>query len=168
LYVHNAGHAVLGYLGYQKNFEYGYEALLDAEIAAAVRGAMTESQQALEKKYHLAAGTITPFVDDLLDRFANRALGDTVFRLGRDPVRKLAPTDRLVGAALNALSQGVEPVNLVKGLAAALRFDPPEDPAAVELQTQLQRDGLAAVLQTVCGLSPDSPLAELVKQAYQG
>ncbi len=166
LYVHNAGHAVLGYLGYQKGYEYGYEALSDAQINAATRGAMTESQQALEKKYGLTIGTMTPFVEDLLERFTNRALGDTVFRLGRDPVRKLAPKDRLVGAALNALAQGVEPVNLVKGLVAALRFTPPDDPVAGELQAQLQREGLTAVLQTVCGLPPDSLLAGRIKRAY--
>lgn len=163
LYVHNAGHAVLGYLGYLKGYEYGYEALLDAEIAASVRGAMQESQWALEKKYGLGAGTMTPFREDLLTRFTNRALGDTVFRLGRDPIRKLAHNDRLVGAALNALAQEVEPVNLVKGLAAALRFNPPKDSVALQLQDQLQRIGLEATLQSVCNLAPNSPLTQLVK-----
>ncbi len=32
LYVHNAGHATLGYLGYLKGYAYGYEALADDEI----------------------------------------------------------------------------------------------------------------------------------------
>lgn len=167
LYMHNAGHAVLGYLGYQRGYIYGYEALLDADIAAAVRGAMTESQQALEKKYSLASGTITPYLEDTFARFHNRALGDTVFRLGRDPIRKLAPNDRLVGAALNALEQGVQPVNLVRGIAAAFRFDPSEDPIALQLQDQLQRIGLEAVLQSICGLVPDSPLAQMVKQEFE-
>ncbi len=167
LYLHNAGHAVLGYLGYQRGYEYGYEALQDADIAAAVRGAMEESQQALEQKYGMPRGSITPYIDDLLARFHNRALGDTVFRLSRDPIRKLAPSDRLIGAALTALEQGVEPVNLVRGITAALRFDPSEDPVAVQLQDQLQRTGLEAVLKSVCGLAPDSPLAELIKRQFE-
>ena len=167
LYMHNAGHAVLGYLGYQRGYIYGYEALLDADIAAAIRGAMMESQQALEKKYSLASGTITPYLEDAFARFHNRALGDTVFRLGRDPIRKLAPNDRLVGAALNALEQGVQPVNLVRGIAAALRFDPPEDLIALQLQDQLQRTGLDAILQGICGLDPDSLLAKMVKQEFE-
>ena len=167
LYMHNAGHAVLGYLGYQRGYIYGYEALLDADIAVAVRGAMAESQQALEKKYGLDSGTITPYLEDVFARFHNHALSDTVFRLGRDPIRKLAPNDRLVGAALNALEQGVQPVNLVRGIAAALRFDPPEDLIALQLQDQLQRTGLEAVLRSVCGLAPDSPLAQIVKQEFE-
>lgn len=167
LYLHNAGHAVLGYLGYQRGYEYGYEALQDAEIVTAVRGAMAESQQALEQKYGLPAGDITPNREDLIERFYNRALGDTVFRLGRDPVRKLAHNDRLIGAALTALEQGVEPVNLIKGIVAALHFDPPEDPPALQLQEQLQRDGLEAVLQNICGLAPDSPLAQRIVSAFE-
>jgi mannitol-1-phosphate 5-dehydrogenase len=166
LYLHNAGHAVLGYLGYQRGYMYGYEAMQEAEIAQAVRGAMAESQQALEQKYGLAAGTITPNREDLIARFHNRALGDTNFRLGRDPIRKLAHNDRLIGAALTALEQGVEPVNLVTGIVAALHFDPPEDPPAMQLQEQLRQDGLETVLQKICGLTPDSPLAQRIRSAF--
>jgi mannitol-1-phosphate 5-dehydrogenase len=164
LYMHNAGHAVLGYLGYQRGYVYGYEALQDAEIIAAVRGAMQESQQALEQKYGMVKGAITPYLEDALARFHNRTLGDTIFRLARDPIRKLAPNDRLIGAALNALEQKVQPLNLVKGIAAALRFDSLEDPIALQLQDQLQRTGLEAVLKSICGLTPDSPLVEMIKR----
>ncbi len=167
LYIHNAGHAVLGYLGYRQGYEYGYQALREAEIAIAVRGAMVESQQTLEKKYGLTSGKLTDHIDDLLVRFGNRALGDTVFRLARDPIRKLAPQDRLVGAALNALAQDVRPAYLVQGVVAALRFDHPDDPVASQLQDRLRQDGLEAVLQEVCGLAPNSPLARLIKQGFE-
>lgn len=166
LYIHNAGHAVLGYLGYQHGYELGYEALADAGIAAAVRGAMDESRQALETKYGLPAGALTPHVDDLLHRFANRALGDTVFRLGRDPLRKLGPEDRLIGAALNALAVGVRPDYLVVGIVAALRFDHPADPLALDLQARLARLGLAGVLPSVCGLAPESALGRLIRAGF--
>lgn len=166
LYIHNAGHAVLGYLGYQRGYELGYEALADAGIAAAVRGAMDESRRALETKYGLPAGTLNPHVDDLLHRFANRALGDTVFRLGRDPLRKLGPEDRLIGAALNALAVGVKPDYLVAGIVAALRFDHPADPLALELQARLAQEGLTSVLLSVCGLTPESTLGRLIRAGF--
>lgn len=166
LYIHNAGHAVLGYLGYQRGYELGYEALADAGIAAAVRGAMDESRRALETKYGLPAGTLNPHVDDLLHRFANRALGDTVFRLGRDPLRKLGPEDRLIGAALNALAVGVKPDYLVAGIVAALRFDHPADPLALELQARLAQEGLTGVLLSVCGLTPESTLGRLIRAGF--
>ena len=113
LYIHNAGHAVLGYLGYLAGYEYGYQSLADDEIYLQARGAMEESALALTRKYRPAPGALMANIEDLLHRFGNRALGDTILRLGRDPVRKLAHSDRLVGAALNALAQGVTPVHLV-------------------------------------------------------
>jgi mannitol-1-phosphate 5-dehydrogenase len=163
LYIHNAGHAVLGYLGYRQGYHYGYEALAKPEIAAAVRGAMHEAQQALEKRYQLTTGALNGYIDDLLIRFQNRALGDTLVRLGRDPIRKLAPQDRLVGAALAALAQDLEPVYLVEGIAAALSLNPPDDPSAHQLQDRLRRDGLEAVLRDICGLEPDSRLATMIR-----
>ncbi len=162
LYIHNAGHAVLGYLGYQKGYTYGYEALLNPQIRVTVQGAMTESRQALEKKYHRSPGELTPFVDDLLSRFENKALGDTTFRLGRDPLRKLAPNDRLIGAARTVLAQNITPTHLIQGIVAALYFDAPDDPLAVELQQQQQRVGLKTVLTQHCGVDPTEPLGQLI------
>ncbi len=162
LYIHNAGHALLAYLGFRGGYEYGYQALADDEIYFQVRGAMEESALALVRKYAPPPGALLANIEDLLARFANGALGDTVLRLARDPVRKLAHSDRLVGGALNALAQGVQPVNLVTGIAAALTFDSAADPVARDLQARLTRTGLKQVLAEVCGLMPDDPLAALV------
>ncbi len=164
LYIHNAGHAVLGYIGYQHGYKYAYKALLDPQIFDIVHGAMVESQRTLEKKYNLAADNLTPYIEDLLARFGNVALGDTIFRLGRDPIRKLARHDRLIGAALAALSEGIEPKYLLAGIVAALHFNPPHDPLALELQNDLLQDGLEAVLHRVGDLKPTSPLAQMIQQ----
>lgn len=162
LYVHNAGHALLAYLGYLGGYEYGYQALADEDIYYQARGAMEESARALVRKYRPPPGALLANIDDLLSRFANRALGDSVLRLGRDPLRKLGRTDRLVGAALNALTVDVIPTNLVTGIAAGLYFDAETDPPAQELQAKLRSRGLAATLAEVCGLAPGEPLFEMV------
>jgi len=167
LYIHNAGHAVLGYLGYLAGYEYGYRALADDEIYFQARGAMEESALALTRKYRPAPGALLANIEDLLRRFGNRALGDTILRLGRDPIRKLALSDRLVGAARNALDQGVIPTYLGTGIAAALRFDHPDDPVAHELQARLRDRGIEGVLADVCGLSPDEPLFGIVVERYR-
>jgi len=167
LYIHNAGHAVLGYLGYLAGYEYGYQSLADDEIYLQARGAMEESALALTRKYRPAPGALIANIEDLLHRFGNRALGDTILRLGRDPVRKLARSDRLVGAALNALAQGVTPVHLVTGIAAGLRFAHPDDPVAQRVQAQLREQGIERVLAEVCGLAADEPLARMVIERYR-
>ncbi len=167
LYIHNAGHAVLAYLGYQGGFEYGYEALADDDIYFQVRGAMEESALTLARKYHPPQGALRVNIDDLLHRFENTVLGDTILRLGRDPIRKLGRTDRLIGAALNALAEGVTPVHLVTGIAAALKFNHPEDPLAAELQAKLHGYGLARTLSEVSELPAGEPLAEMVMARYR-
>ncbi len=167
LYIHNAGHAVLGYLGYLAGYEYGYQALADDEIYFQARGAMEESALALTRQHHPAPGALLANIEDLLHRFGNRALGDTILRLGRDPIRKLAPSDRLVGAARAVLTYGVTPAHLATGIAAALHFGHPADPISVELQARIRARGLDAVLADVCGIGPGEPLHALVSARYR-
>ncbi|MBI1878463.1 MAG: hypothetical protein HYR94_09595 [Chloroflexi bacterium] len=76
----------------------------------------------------------------------------------------MAPNDRLVRPALLALEVGVAPLNLATTIAAALLYDNPDDPQAVELSGELQQKGIDQVLAEVCHLSPDSVLAQLVKE----
>jgi mannitol-1-phosphate 5-dehydrogenase len=166
LYIHNCGHAILGYLGYLHGYEYGYEALADAEIRATVEQALAESKRGIVHAYGVEAGWLDEHITDLLHRFANRALGDTNFRLGRDPLRKLGPTDRLVAPARLAEQSGVRPEALSLGIAAGYCFDHPADPLAVELQQRLERDGPAMVIVDVSGIQPDELLGDLVREHY--
>jgi mannitol-1-phosphate 5-dehydrogenase len=87
-----------------------------------------------------------------------------VLRLGRDPVRKLGPTDRLVAPARLAEQAGVIPRALAQAIAAALSFDPPGDPIAAGMRRQIAERGIDATLSEVCQIAPDEPLADLIKQ----
>ena len=101
-----------------------------------------------------------------LPSWTEGGLGDTVFRLGRDPLRKLAPDDRLVAPARLAEKAGIEPKALALAIAAALRFAPPEDPIAMELQNRIQQEGLTGVLESASGIRAVEPLGRLVQQAH--
>jgi mannitol-1-phosphate 5-dehydrogenase len=90
-------------------------------------------------------------------RFANRALADPVSRLARDPLRKLAPGDRLVGAARLVERHGIRPEGLSWGIAAALAYENPDDTHAMELQARLAREGLTGILQSLCAIQEDEP-----------
>ena len=167
LYIHNCGHAILAYHGYQRGHEYGYQALADAAVRELLHQGWAESARGIVHEYGADPAWLRAHMADLETRFANRALGDTVFRLGRDPVRKLAANDRLIAPALHALAAGVAPVALAGTIAAALRFDPAADPVAVELQQRLAREGVERVLADVAGLAADHPLTRLVVAAYR-
>jgi mannitol-1-phosphate 5-dehydrogenase len=166
LYVHNCGHAVLAYLGYLKGYTYGYEALADPEIEGHLRSTWEESIAGQVARFGADVQWLRAHAEDLRRRFANRALGDTVFRLGRDPIRKLGPTDRLVAPARLAEAAGVTPAALSRAIAAALCFAPPADPIAVRLQERVTAEGIDAVLDDVCQIERDEALASLIRQHY--
>ena len=167
LYIHNLGHAVLAYLGYLQGYRYGYEALADPEIDVTLRAAWEESTAGQVAHYGVEAAWLQAHADEVHRRFANRALGDTIFRLGRDPIRKLGSSDRLVAPARLAEQAGVTPHALSKVISSALCFDPPEDPTAIALQRRLSEEGIDAVLADVCQIQADEPLAASIRQHYQ-
>ncbi|GAH65447.1 unnamed protein product, partial [marine sediment metagenome] len=51
LFIYNAGHAILAYLGYQKKYRYIWQAIADNEIRKVFLGALEEAGNALMKKY---------------------------------------------------------------------------------------------------------------------
>ncbi len=166
LYIHNAAHAMLGYLGYQRGLRYGYEALEDTWVRERVDQALNESARALVAEYALEPVAVQEHIDYLLVRFGNRALADPIDRLARDPLRKLAPTDRLVGAARLVERQGMIPQGLVWGIAGALAYRDARDEHALALEARLADAGLARVLADVAGIRIDEPLGKSVSEMY--
>jgi len=168
LFLHNGGHALCAYLGYEKGYEYIWQAIADPEIYDAAKASMMASAAALVAKFGEGVRqNVESNVTHLLYRFQNRALKDTVARVGADPVRKLRRNDRIVGAALFAIEQGVDPAPIVKGILAALRFDRAEDATAPQVQQALREGGIDRVLEQYMGLSPEEPLYGMIKSAYQ-
>lgn len=167
LFTHNCGHALAAYFGFEKEYRYIWESIEEAGIRELVERGLWESGQALIKKHGFTEEEHRDQIRDLLDRFGNRPLGDTIARVGRDPLRKLGPQDRLVGAARLAMEYGVEPRVLTRGIASALRYRNDDDPSAVRLAEMMVKDGLDAVMEKVCGISKGERLYELVRSQFE-
>jgi mannitol-1-phosphate 5-dehydrogenase len=107
LFIHNLGHSALAYLGYRKNkgYQYIYQAVEDDAVRHQTRLTMQQSARILVALYPEEFNTndLDDHIDDLLTRFANRALGDTLFRVGCDLHRKLGPDDRFTAPITAAL-----------------------------------------------------------------
>ena len=166
LYIHNCGHALLAYTGYLRGYEFGFEALADEELRQFLLAGLGESLGGIVQSYGADPVWLQDHVEDLVRRFANKALGDTIFRLGRDPLRKLAAGDRLAAPALLASKTGPLPQHLAWGIAAALHFDPVDDPSAMELQAMVRETGPAGALQTISGIDANSALSQAIVSAY--
>jgi len=178
LFLHNLGHAAAAYLGYAKfpDQTYIWETLEDPEVEMRVRAAMNEAAAALAAEY---PGTFGPralgeYTEDLLDRFRNRALGDTIYRVGRDLRRKLGRNDRLIGAMLLAGKHHLPCTMIAETAAAAMRFRKsdergrmfPEDRSFAEEDFPRGRE---YILKEVCGLDPahasEAKIFDLLLQA---
>jgi mannitol-1-phosphate 5-dehydrogenase len=117
LYVHNMGHAITAYLGERAGVALISDAIAMPDVHRLVRGAMVESSTAVAHAYSQPLPPLIDLVDDLLGRFADRTLPDTVARVGRHPVRKTRPSDRLVGPYASAVRQQLPSAHLSFGVA---------------------------------------------------
>ncbi|MCP4644897.1 MAG: mannitol-1-phosphate 5-dehydrogenase [bacterium] len=167
LFVHNLSHATAAYLGYLRGHEYIWQAVEDDRVRAEAEAALDETCRGLVAKHGLDPAALKAHADDLLHRYRNKALGDQIERIAKDPVRKLGSKDRLIGAGLMCLEQGIEPRHVAFAAAAAIRYDHPNDPAAGTVQQLLAERGLQGVLSDVCGLPPEAHLVELINDGIQ-
>jgi mannitol-1-phosphate 5-dehydrogenase len=150
LFIHNMGHSICAYLGNIFGDTYIAESITRADVFVIVQNAMLESARALSKRHDVALDGILDHINDLLHRFANRALGDTCARVGADTGRKLLPGDRLVGALHCCVEQGITPAYISLGIAAAIRRH-------IDDNSSVQSDSLAAsVLKDIAELDPAS------------
>ncbi len=166
LYVHNLGHAGVAYLGHcaDPTCRTIVEALEIDGVREGVEAAMCSAVAALRAKYpdDFTDRELHEHVEDLLYRFGNRYLGDTVHRVGRDLARKLGPRERLIGAMRLCIAFGVDIDPIARIAAAALVFRAPDErgelyPPDIAVHDRLARDGVTRVVCEISGLSEQRP-----------
>lgn len=165
LFTVNTGHATTAYFGAQAGIERISDALADPAIAVKVEAALQETSALLVQKHELDAEVQGQYRDTILQRFRNPALPDTVWRVGRQPLRKLSRHERFVGPAAEAIERDLPVDALVAAMAAALEFQDAEDAQAVELQRLLGELDAAGFTAQVTGLDPQHPLFARVEEA---
>lgn len=153
LYLHNMAHATTAFLGKIKGYTYIDESISDIYIRKLVEGAMIESAMMISKKYQVDFSVLKAHIDDLLLRFQNPYLCDTAERVGREPLRKLQPNDRLVGALRGCEQEGILPVYLSFSIAAALYHV--SDSSADEL------------LRSTCCISAEESCSQYIMTFYE-
>lgn len=156
LYMHNMSHAATAYLGRKKGYTYINEAVNDPEIKYQVLGALIESASAIAKENNIDVYTLIKYAYELLIRYDNKLLGDTVERVGRDTKRKLSHDDRIVGALNLCVRHGIEPLNIIKVLLAGLEFE-----TDGEVYLHYIKHGLHDTLDKYCGIT-DTNLIEKI------
>ena len=123
---------------------------------AAFKGMIPEYKKIIPYEpfhyYQVPFSKLNAHMNDLLHRFKNSYLRDTVTRVARDPMRKLQPSDRLIGAARSCEALHITPVYLSFAIALALSFMEGED--ALNL------------METVCKIKKEEPIAKRIIYFY--
>ncbi len=166
LYIHNFTHAAFAYAGYKKNYKYIWEVVEDKKIGHLVQKAYLEISQALHKKYGIKKEEIDIYHEDLLRRFSNRGLGDTIIRIARDPIRKLGREERIIGTARLCQRQGIIPEYVCFFAACCLYYDEPSDAESQKLKMFLLTNGIEKTLENISGLDQDDPIFIRIKTCY--
>ncbi len=166
LFTLNTGHLITAYLGVLAGHETIKDAIEDDAIRADVTAAMQESGAVLIRRYGFNEQAHTTYIQKILGRFANPYLRDEVDRVGRQPIRKLSPQDRLIKPLNGTLEYGLPNQYLLKGIAAAFLYKNDDDPQAVELQAMLSEEGFARTLAHYSELNVDDEIVTLAEQVY--
>jgi len=161
LFVHNMGHALVAYLGAREGCSTIGQAIRNPVIKLIAQRAMTEAAYALAHHFSVPLQEILEHISDLLLRFSNQRLGDTVARVGRDTSRKLARNDRFVATIHLCETEGIAPIYVSVGFAAGLLFENPDDPGTAALRAHVEHNGPALTLETLCAVQSDSTRAQI-------
>lgn len=167
LFTVNTGHAVTAYLGYMKEIASIEDAIHNERILFAVRSALEETGALLEKKFEFSHEEHQAYIDKIIERFKNPYISDYVTRVGRSPIRKIGENDRFVQPARQFVEAFNEtPKALSNAIAAALKFNDPEDEEARQLQAAILRDGLDRAIEDYTGIKPYTMLFQRIKDSY--
>ena len=166
LYTLNCAHAIAAYLGFAYGLEMIDQALANPEILQDVRGALGESGAALIRKHGFDESEHEQYIARVLRRLVNPRLHDDVLRVGRQPLRKLAKGDRLLGPVAMAREYGLPIDYLARGIAAAFLFELEDDQQSVELIGKVNEVGIERAVVEYTGLAAGSDVHGKIVGAY--
>lgn len=166
LFTYNMFHAVLAYFGVRKDYQLIPECIADEAIEKIAYGALEESSSALQKEFGFSSPEMQEWKENVVRQTNNPIVGDTVFRYAADPIRKLNREDRLIGPALLCIKNGIDPENIIRGIAAGFRFKNENDPQSMKLQEIVSSQGIEKAVASICGLTKedDDLVGRIIKE----
>ncbi|HEX2114275.1 MAG TPA: mannitol dehydrogenase family protein [Alphaproteobacteria bacterium] len=135
----NGSHSAMAYLGYLAGYEFIYQVIADSSFERVIDRLMSEAATTLK----LPAGVdVGRYRRDLIERFANPALGHRCYQIAMDGSQKLP--QRLLGTIRDRLKKGASIDALALAVAAWMRYVRAVDEKASAYEVQ---DPLAARLR---------------------
>lgn len=164
LWLVNGLHAALAFLGLAAGHTYAHEAMATPAIAATIAEMASSTVAALEEIFpDFPAGGFAATAAASLERFHNAELPDTLTRIARNPLPKLATDERVVGPALAAHERGLPVGAFADVIAAMLSVDDTSIIGVDDLGAAFVDQGWRKILSEV-----PADLLEQIEQRLQG
>jgi len=175
LFIHNLGHAAAAYFGNYHLPEaiYMHEILGNKLVNELAKKAMHEAAVILKSLYpdEFSLEQLEKHVDDLIYRFQNKALGDTVFRVGRDLPRKLGKQDRLAYPIKAGTSMDLPTDHILLAYVCAVHFSAKNEKNQkhghdLELLSEYHNHGINYITKKYGGFTPENEKKVLDKAEW--
>lgn len=167
LFLLNGAHATIAYLGYLKGYKFIHEAINDEFIRNIVEGFHLEAVSALSVKYKINVQALKEYSKKLIGRFENTYLQDELYRVGRDPMRKLSFNDRLITPLRMCNELDIDSQNILYGIGAGFLFDYIDDDKAQEIQNRIKGCGIKNTISFISGLAEEDSLVSKIADKYE-
>jgi len=185
MFIHNLGHSACAWRSRAASPGVARiaDTLEDPRVFHHVRTVMLAMARIVGAEYEDAFSSVdlAAHVEDLLHRFSNRELGDTVERVGRDLTRKLGRDERVIGSMRLAAKyadrrpgthDGPDALQVLAAVAQdASRFGLDglaSLPSDVALSVEAARDGIGTVIARTAGLDARDPVDRRILDALEG
>jgi mannitol-1-phosphate/altronate dehydrogenase len=164
LFIHNAPHAILAYLGAQKKYKFIHQAMNDKQIRKIILKSMNEISSGLIRSGLVNPTFVNYYKNKEIKRFENKILFDPIKRVAREPLRKLASDNRLILALRLSFLGNKFPKFTLVGLKAALNYYDKDDSDSVYLRNLRKFLTEEEILKKISGVHYKDPISLLCKK----
>ena len=155
LYTYNAASCVIAYLGWAKGYTDYADAANDEEIMGLLDQNYAATNRVLCREFGYDEKDQEEFALLSKKKFCSRTIIDTVARNARDPQRKLAASERIMGPIRLLCKYGEDASVLEKTAAAAILYKAGPQDAWTKIHAEKTKE---EILQDICGVKPEEPV----------
>ncbi len=105
IYTYNCLSACIAYTGYMRGYDIYSAAANDAEVKKLYTQLSQVLNTSLSKYFNIPLAEQEAFAKQAIQKFQNPLIADTIYKNARDAIRKISPSERLMGPLRIVLEQ---------------------------------------------------------------
>ena len=165
LFIHNAPHAIVAYLGWIYGYKFIHQAMKDKYIFKIVKNSLLEITNAIIKQKLSTKKFANYYMKKELKRFNNPKLFDPISRVARDPIRKLAPDNRLILSLRMLIGLKLPYKYTAMGIKAAFFYCDKNDNNSLYLKNLIRLSGIDKTMKEISGIEKFDPIKDIIKNS---